>query len=175
MPPISGNAHIVQRVCVSRSLKPRPMYVQSSKEDLSIFIRLHSPQPHRHLQFNCLTVDLATQTQMLATQSNGLTRLWRLSDNTSSKPLVHLRGLETAKWSSVRRQYAWAPDGSRILTRRNLSTEVRHVVGIPVLHYTLPSLSHTRTVMRGPLTFWRDGIQVVVPGGYQMVRYHGCW
>ena len=71
---------------------------------------------------------------MLATQCNGLTRLWQLSDNTSSKPLVRLKVLETTKWSSVRQQYAWAPDGSRILTRQKLITEVRHVVGPPVLH-----------------------------------------
>ena len=29
--------------------------------------------------------------------------------------------------------------------------------------------------MRGPLTFWRDRIQMVAPGGYQMVRYHVHW
>ena len=108
--------------------------MQSGKETPSIIIRLRSPQRHRHLQFNSLPVDHGTQTQMLAIQSNGLTSLWRLSDDPSSKPLVHLKGLETTKWSSVRRQYAWAPDGSRILTRRNLLTGVRYVVGPPVLH-----------------------------------------
>ena len=71
---------------------------------------------------------------MLATQGNGLTRVWQLSDDPSSEPLVPLTALGTIKAGSICRQYAWAPDGSRILSRRNLITEVRYVVGPPVLN-----------------------------------------
>ena len=70
---------------------------------------------------------------MLATHSKGLTRVWRLSGNASSEPVVHLKGLRTTKSDSVCRQYAWGPDGSRILTRWNIITTVQSAVGASVL------------------------------------------
>src|SRR5258708_23498333 len=89
-------------------------------------------KPTRHLQFNSPTAGQGNP--MLATHSKGLTRVWRLSENAPSGSWEHIKGIGTTKWGSVCRQYAWDPDGPRILTRWDGTTRVQPAVSAPVPH-----------------------------------------
>ena len=78
--------------------------------------------PSRHMQF---ANRHNTSGFILATHSRGNVRLWSSQNGSNAIERVHgLADLGTTSLGSGYKRYAWAPDGSRLLTRTDRETKI---------------------------------------------------
>ena len=72
---------------------------------------------------------------ILATHSRGTVRLWDSLNDSNTIQRVHgFADLDTTSLGSGYKRYAWAPDGSRLLTRIDRETKVWSSVRGLILH-----------------------------------------
>ena len=81
--------------------------------------------PFRHMQFNPGANHHNALGFILATQSTGTVRLWgSQKDSDAIQPVYCFADLGTTPLGSGYKRYAWAPDGSTLLTRADKETTV---------------------------------------------------
>lgn len=113
---------------------------------------------------------------ILATHSRGTVRLWDSLNGSSAIQRVHgFADLEATSLGSGYKRYAWAPDGSRLLTRIHRETKVWSSVRGLVLHIpVLTRMLYGRLADWKP-TFLRNGQQDVRFGYLMEVVRRALW